>query len=1276
MPKCTNFIDSPVLHASDKFSRNSHFNASPCMNYPDRSSPIFYMNSQSFNNRFESHSPEPSFNHTRTRSLSPPRKVSYTPPVRLRIESNVPGCSKDVGSYNRIVVPDVSNVVTESLSATITVPVSLNPVCTADDDCPASVTEPCVKQFSETGSQTDVQENAPLINDFLCTDENVSDVNSLFKSEVSNESPCDLISPSSFTKHHSDISELCINGGGAVVNQAMSNRIGDSLWVMVDINGSGHIFLLDSGSQITFLRHSFGNTLTPTTLQVKTATGQNINVQGMGEFMLGIGEFKAKHKMYVSEDIFAHTLGTDFLIKARCTIDLRHMKLRSEFFETDIMTQDEMHALASLSVKCEDALKPVLPDVVVAQFARCPEMHREAIFQQFLRYEHLFNNLGTAKGIQFEINLSDPRPVKQPVRRVTAAQREIITEQVNEMLRLGVIRKSNSPWSTPCVLVKKKNGETRLCLDYRSLNQRTIKDSFPLPRSDDLLTNLQGAKYFSTLDLKSGYWQVLVKPEDIAKTAFVVPDGLFECIKLPFGLANAPSCFQRMMNEVLRPVLHRGCEVYLDDIVVHGRTWEEMLDRLMEVFDLLTKAGLTLNAKKCKFFATDIEILGHRITPEGCSVLDDKIDVIRNWPEPMTRKQVRSFLGLAGYYRAHVKDFAKIAAPLHKLTSIKSQWRWTQQEQDAFDHLKVALQNTPVLQLFDPDKEVFLDCDASMTAVGAVLNQKDENGLDHPVGYFSKCLSRAESNMCVTRLELFSVITSLKHWRYLLLGRKITVRSDHGSLMWLRNFKHPESQLARWLEFLSEYDLNIVYRAGNLNQNADSLSRRACPPACSYCSRRELLSEERAGLRGIIIGSTVDWPAEQEMDPELKEVRSWLQLGQKPAREEVSLRSPSLKSIWREFDQYSLRDGILVRKFFTPSSEYLQIVIPRHQVSDIITTAHQGGHWGIERTKLTIRDKYYWPGWIQDIIAYIKQCEPCNRKKGPPKRQVPTFKKALAGAPMERINIDFLGPLPLTPRQNRHLLVVTDSFTKWLYVIPLPSQEAHVVADALIEHVFSHQGIPSQLHSDQGANFESALIQRLCDRLGIHKTRTTAYHPQGNGQTEKANRTILSALAKTLVRDIDWDLEAPIVAFYYNSSVHKATGHTPALLALGREMAIPVSVLFPPVKPSIYADTDDYANQLEKRLAVAHEFARKHLEFDWSVREKASENLRAMRPLDPSKNVYIFNPRVIKGRCPKFATLWAGPYRIIEQVSERLYRIKVGGRAPIRVVNRANIYQP
>jgi hypothetical protein len=278
------------------------------------------MNSQSFNNRFESHNAnhEPSFSHTRTRSLSPPHKTSYSPPVKLRVESNVPSCSRDVSCHNRILVsdsPDVSNIVTENLSATTSIPVSLNPVCIADNNCPSSVTEPCVKQFSETGSQTDFQENAPLINDFLCKDKNLGDVEPLFKPEVTDGSHCDLIPPSSFTKHHSDISELCINGGGTVINQAMSNRIGDSLWVMVDINGSGHIFLLDSGSQITFLRHSFGNSLTPTTLQVKTATGQNINVQGMGEFMLGIGEFKASIKC-MSLRIFLHThWALTFLLK-------------------------------------------------------------------------------------------------------------------------------------------------------------------------------------------------------------------------------------------------------------------------------------------------------------------------------------------------------------------------------------------------------------------------------------------------------------------------------------------------------------------------------------------------------------------------------------------------------------------------------------------------------------------------------------------------------------------------------------------------------------------------------------------------------------------------------------------------------------------------------------------------------------------------------------------------------------------------------------------------
>jgi transposase InsO family protein len=1076
-----------------------------------------------------------------------------------------------------------------------------------------------------------------------------------------------------------DAPSACIPEGVRVPSVSLSpikcSRVGESLWVMITVNDDRQIFNLDSGSQVSLLRRSFGSRLHPTDLQVQTATGQDIDMEGEAKFLVEIEGYKFEHRMYVSSNIHSHTLGTDFLVKAGCVIDLKHMKLWSEHFSTDILTRDEVNTLAALSVK-QDARTPILPDVIVTQFVNCPAAQRESVFQDFLKYEHLFNTLGTAKNVQFEINLTDPRPIKQAVRRVSAAQREVITTQVEEMLKLGVIRKSASPWSTPAVLVKKTTGEWRFCCDFRQLNDRTHKDSFPLPRIDEVLTNLQGAKYFSTLDLRMGFWQVLVKPEDVPKTAFAVPDGLYEFVKLPFGLANAPSCFQRMMTEVLQPLLNRGAQVYIDDVVIYGRTWEEMLARLLQTFELLDKAGLTLNPKKCKFFATEINLLGHRVTQEGCTVLDDKVAVIQTWPEPTTRKQVRSFLGLSSYYRAHVKDFAHIAAPLHKLTSVKAQWKWSEHERNAFEQLKRALSTTPVLQLFDPDKEVVLDCDASLSAVGAVLSQKDENGLEHPVGFYSRCLSRAESNYCATRRELFSVICSLKHWRHLLLGQRITVRSDHGSLVWLKNFKQPEAQLARWLEFISQYDMEIVYRPGAKSQNADGLSRRGCPPACSYCSRREQLSEERVALRNVHLRGEIDWMAEQIQDPELVEVRKWVRENNRPPWEQINLMSPGVKSMWREWDHYHLKDDILMRKFFTPQTEYFQVVIPRHKIQAVLEVAHSQGHWGIERTKLSIRSKFYWPGWSSDVTQHVKQCIPCIRKKGPPKRQIPTFQKNLAGSPMERINMDFLGPLQQTPRGNRHLLVVTDTYTKWVIAIPLQNQEASTVADALIEHVITPYGVPSQLHSDQAPNFESELIKKLCERLGISKTRSSAYHPQGNGQTERANRTLIAALAKVLERDSEWDLVANLVTLYYNASVHKATGYSPAMLVLGRELAIPADVLCPPVRPSLYKDWDDYQNSLEKRLHVAHEFARKHLEFDWSLRERASENLVAMKPLDPTRDVFIFNPRTLKGRARKFASFWAGPYRILEQLSERLYRVKVGGRAPVRVVNRSNIYQP
>ena len=372
-----------------------------------------------------------------------------------------------------------------------------------------------------------------------------------------------------------------------------------------------------------------------------------------------------------------------------------------------------------------------------------------------------------------------------------------------------------------------KDGTTRFCVDYWKLNNATVKDAYPLPRIDDSLGQLSGVKYYSTLNLISGYWQVEVSEKDLPKTAFATKKGLY-CFKvMPFGLCNAPATFERLMELVLRGLQWQICLVYLDDIIVVGKTVDDMIANLTHVFDRLLAAGLKLKARKCTLFATEAEYLGHVVSEQGISTHPDKIAAVQNWQTPTNVTELRSFVGFCSYYRRFVKNFALIAKPLHDLTKKGTNFVWSDQCQTSFDNLRKELSTTPVLAHPDFKERFILDTDASQYAIGAVLSQV-KNGVERPIAFASRSLSKSERKYCVTRKELLAVVHFIKYFRHYLYGRQFTVRTDHSALKWLINFKDPEGQLARWMDVLSTYDFTIEHRPGRLHKNADVLSRARC----------------------------------------------------------------------------------------------------------------------------------------------------------------------------------------------------------------------------------------------------------------------------------------------------------------------------------------------------------------------------------------------------------------------------------------------------------------
>ena len=413
---------------------------------------------------------------------------------------------------------------------------------------------------------------------------------------------------------------------------------------------------------------------------------------------------------------------------------------------------------------------------------------QQQLYKLLLQFHDVFatdqHDLGHTTVIQHQIDTGNSPPIRQHAHRLPPVHRQEAKQLLQDMLSNVIIQPSSSPWASPDVLVKKKDGTLRFCIDYCKVNAVTRKDAYPLPRVDDALDALASCKWFTTLDLLSGYWQVEVDPRDREKTAFTTYDGLFEFVKMPFGLCNAPATFQRLMDLVLAGLQWHNCLVYLDDILIIGKTFKEQLENLHLVFDRLREAGLKLKPSKCRVCQKEVTYLGHVISPGGITTDSFKTDKVNKWPIPTSQRETRQFLGFVSYYRRFIKDFATIAKPLHHLTDKNAQFKWTSHCQTAFDHLKECLTTAPVLAFPDFNKTFILNTDTSDAGIGAALSQLDDQNKERVIAYASK----PERRYCATRKELLSVITFIHHFRPFLLGNKFVLRTDHGTLTWLANF--------------------------------------------------------------------------------------------------------------------------------------------------------------------------------------------------------------------------------------------------------------------------------------------------------------------------------------------------------------------------------------------------------------------------------------------------------------------------------------------------------
>eukprot|EP00253_Pinus_taeda_P022101 PITA_22101 len=659
-------------------------------------------------------------------------------------------------------------------------------------------------------------------------------------------------------------------------------------------------------------------------------------------------------------------------------------------------------------------------------------------------------------------------PVSRAPYRMSIPELTELKMQLQELLDKEYIHPSVSPWGAPVLFVKKKDGTLRICIDYKQLNKLTIKNKYPLPRIDELFDQVKGTTVFSKIDLRSGYHQIRIKDEDIAKTAFRTRYGHYEFVVFPFGLTNTPATFMCLMNSIFHPYLDRFVLIFIYDILIYSRTIEEHYEHLRMVLQTLREHQLYAKFSKCDFFKEEIQYLGHVITKDGIAVDPEKIKAIMEWPVPKDVADVRSFMGLAGYYRRFVEGFSKVAFPITSLQKKGKAFHWTPNCQKSFEQLKHLLTMAPILSIADPNKDYVVYTDASKEGLGGVLMQEGR-----VIAYESRKLKEHEQRYSAYDLELVAVIHALKMWWHYLMGRKFLLLTDHHSLT--NYFSQPilNARQARWMDFLSGFDFDIKHLQGKANRVADALRRKI----------QSLYEVSISGWKNPFLHIIKEI---SDQDTEYQQLKQQIQ---------QSARGDSQQ-------EYTVDDAGLIyfkQRIYVPNQSRI-----KNLIMDEFHISHYAGHPGYQKMITTIRKEYFWPGMKRNIVEYLAQCLACQQIKAEHQHPAGLLQPLpISEWKWEIISMDFITGLPRTKKNNDSIMVVVDKLSKAAHFIPVQSTyRAAQIAHMFMQNVFRLHGLPKTIISDHDVKFTSAFWKTLFTDLGTQLNFSTAYHPQTDGQTE------------------------------------------------------------------------------------------------------------------------------------------------------------------------------
>jgi hypothetical protein len=881
-------------------------------------------------------------------------------------------------------------------------------------------------------------------------------------------------------------------------------------------------------------------------------------------------------------------------------------------------------------------------------------------------------NLRAETAVSLEINLSGLYRTPYCY-QVPNAYRDKAEEKINEMLKTGIIRPSSSPFQSPLVCVPKKDGRLRLCVDYRAVNAVTIPDSYTLPSIEYIKMHIKG-RIFSSLDLREGFMQVTVAEKDRPKTAVKTPWGLFEFNRMPFGLRNAPPTFQRFINSVLHGI--SNIFVYIDDVVIFTDDYPQHLEILNLVLARLDTNGLIINAEKSTFLSTSITYLGMEFDENGYRPVDTCLPKIQNYIVPKDRKGIQKFLGVINYYRSHIPNLASVAAPLYHLLNKAAKFIWGPKEQESFELLKTLFHQRLRLYPLGTTGKIELFTDASDVACGAVLTQDGK-----PIEFFSRTFTPVECRYSTFERETLAMVTSILHFRNILIGMPFLLWTDHKPLMsWL--VRPPKTERhARWLVKLQDYSFEILHIEGERNVLADLMSR---PEGLTKVDCQRLMvatrqasqpfvedtSQQINTISAICIGDYVYNNQVQSRSAVTGYTK--LDVGQVRAACPSVNDSSIIGAISRlgfeaeikaaqtpDFIKHCkvLPENLIIKDgmAYVKHEGTLKVLVPATFRERVLTFVHQIGHYGRKRTYNLLKATYQWPNMHSDVAKFVMCCETCqvNKKSRIPKR---TWKRYPLSSRFKTVHIDIVGPLQKSRKGHLYMLTMIDRFSRWIEAVPLTTIRAVDCAEKFYKVWVTRYGVPDQVVSDQGSQFESYLYNDMLSRLGAKHVRTTAYHPQTNGKVERAHSTIKNILRCLSASAPDWEDVLPATLMAMRVAINE-DGVSPSLLVYGEHLAMP-GLLVGDTRTYPEDTMSEFVDKLRKDLQLLREFV---FELHANQQKIPSEDRKF-----PYKHVWLLDPLLRHSLSPKYN----GPYRVIATDQYPVIQIDVEGQIKRVTVDR------